>query len=275
MKLLTRMAGECAGVVIAVGSEARSRFQIGDRVCAFDGTPYASRARVSHSDAHRIPPSMRLSTAASIPVIFGTAYHSLIDVACLEKGQTILIHAAAGGVGQAAIKIAQYIGATIFATVGSAAKRELLVEQYKIDEDHIFSSRARNFKRGILRLTNGRGLDVVLNSVSGEALQQTWSCMADFGVFVEIGKSDIYRKSQISMEPFDKNTTFASVDLSLLSKQRPAKIQKILASVMAMFEAEDLSPVQPVSIMPVSEIEDAFRLIQNRKHVRNRRHFDS
>lgn len=267
MKASTQMAGECAGVITAVGSDIQDRFFVGERVCAFDATPYASKARVNGTNAHRIPVLMDFPTAASIPAVFSTAYHSLVNVARLQKGQTILIHAASGGVGQAALRIAQHIGAEIFATVGSAAKRALLVEQYKIEENHIFSSRTRNFKTGIDRLTDGNGVDVILNSLSGEALHDTWSCIAKFGTFVEIGKSDIYKKSRIRMEPFDKNVTFASVDLSLLSQHRPAIIQELLASVMKMFEAGEITSVQPITKLPMSEIEQAFRLIQGRKHT--------
>ena len=267
MKAGTRMAGECAGIVTAVGSDFNSSFKIGDHVCAFDATPFASQARVRGYNAHSIPDSMSFSEAASIPVNFGTAYYSLVDVARLQPGQTILIHAASGGVGQAAIKLAQYIGAQIFATVGSATKRQLLINQYQIKEEHIFSSRTRQFKKGILRLTQGKGVDVVLNSLSGEALHDSWSCVAAFGTFVEIGKSDIYKKSQLCMEVFDKNVTFSSVDLSIISERWPMKIQELLGRVMAMFKEGHLTHVKPIATMPMGKIEQAFRLIQARKHT--------
>ena len=267
MKAGTRMAGECAGIITAVGSAFKTSFKIGDHVCAFDATPFASQARVRGYNAHSIPDSMSFSEAASIPFIFGTAYYSLVDVARLQPGQTILIHAASGGVGQAAIKLAQHIGAQIFATVGSAAKRQLLIDQYQIKKEHIFSSRTRQFKKGILRLTQGKGVDVVLNSLSGEALHDTWSCIAAFGTFVEIGKSDIYKKSQLRMDVFDKNVTFASVDLSVISERRPIKIQELLSRIMAMFEEGHLTHVKPITTMPMGNIEQAFRLIQARKHT--------
>lgn len=173
MKPGTRMAGECAGIIIAVGSDFRDVFEIGDRVCAFDATPFANQVRVRGFNAYLIPESMSFPEAASLPVVFGTAYHSLINSAHLQPGQTILIHAASGGVGQAAIKLAQHIGAEIFATVGSDAKRQLLIERYNIHEDHIFSSRTRDFKNQILRFTRGKGVDVALNSLSSEALHDT------------------------------------------------------------------------------------------------------
>ena len=265
MKPSTRMAGECAGTVVSAGQN--SSFNIGDRVCAFDATPYANRARVRCSNAHLIPHSMAFTTAASVPVVFGTAYYALINVAQLKSGQTVLIHAAAGGVGQAALKIAQRIGAEIFVTVGNTAKRQFLLEHYSIKEDHIFSSRLRTFKKGILRLTKGKGVDVILNSVSGEALQDTWSCIAPFGTFVEIGKSDIYKKSRISLEHFDRNVTFASIDLSLLSEHQPMVMQQLFRDVMAEFANGNLTPVEPVKVMSIAEAEQAFRLIQGRKHI--------
>ena len=267
MKAGTRMAGECAGIITPVGSDFEQSFKVGDRVCAFDATPFASQARAKGYNVQRLPDSMSFSEAASVPVVFGTAYYSLIDVAHLAAGQTVLIHAASGGVGQAAIKLAQYISAEIFATVGSVAKRQLLIDQYHIQEDHIFSSRNRHFKKGVLRLTKGKGVDVVLNSLSGEALHDSWSCVARFGTFVEIGKSDIYRKSRLSMDVFDKSVTFASVDLSTLSEYSPIKIQKLLAQVMTLFQSGHLTHVQPITTIPIGEIEHAFRLIQGRKHT--------
>lgn len=265
MREPARMTGECSGEVIAVGCQ--SKFQIGDRVCAWNGTPYASHCRVKQSSVYRIPSEMSFDTAASIPIIFLTAYYSLVEIAKLSRHQKILIHAASGGVGQAAIMIAQDIGAEIFATVGSADKRQMLVDRYSIPESHIFSSRSGNFKKGLLRLTQGYGMDVILNSLSGEALQDTWSCIARFGTFVEIGKTDIYQKGQINMAPFDKNVTFSSVDLVILAEHRPEIMQDLFTKVMSLFNKGRLAPVHPITTMPIGDIENAFRLIQARKHV--------
>ena len=266
MKATTQMAGECAGIVTAVGSSMQTHFQIGNRVCAWNGTPYASSARVKGSDACILPDLMPFTTGASIPVVFLTAYYSLIEVARLQRDQSVLIHAATGGVGQAALMIAQHIGATIFATAGSAAKRRLITEKYGIPETNVFSSQSRIFKKGILRLTHGRGVDVILNSLSGTALADSWECIAKFGTFVEIGKTDIYRKAQIDMEPFDRNTTFASVDMVAVANHRPEKVRLMLAAIMSMFESGALRAVQ-ITTMAMSEIESAFRCIQARKHT--------
>jgi acyl transferase domain-containing protein/NADPH:quinone reductase-like Zn-dependent oxidoreductase/SAM-dependent methyltransferase len=268
MKATERMAGESSGIVTRIGSDFTSKFKVGDRVCAWASpVPFASHSRVSGHSAHILPDSMSFTTAASIPVVFLTAYHCLVKIANLRRGQTVLIHTASGGVGQAAVMIAQHIGAEIIATVGSDAKAQLLIDVFGLPTSHIFSSRLRNFKKGILRLTKGRGVDVVLNSLSGEALRDTWACIAPSGTFVEIGKTDIFRRNQLSMTPFDKMVTFASFDLLILRQYRSAETAEDLAQIMSMFKEGILKPVSPITELPISNIEEAFRLIASRKHV--------
>ena len=116
------------------------------------------------------------------------------------------------GLGQAAIQISKHLGATIFATAGSKEKRRLLTEELGIPSDHVFNSRDLSFTKGVLRLTHGRGVDVVLNSLSGEALRKTWECIATYGRFIEVGKKDILGNSGLDMKPFLTNATFASVN---------------------------------------------------------------
>lgn len=261
------MVGEVSGVVTAVGSSFESRFHIGDRVTAIGARPFASRARVNGFQACALPISMPFTIGASIPTVFLTAYQCIVEVARLRKGQTILIHAASGGVGQAAIMLAQNIGAEIFATVGSVSKRQLLIDTYKIPASHIFSTRSRTFKQGVIRLTKNKGVDVVLNSLSGEWLSDSWECIARLGTFVEIGKADIYHRSQLTMVPFDKSVTFAAVDLVVLFEVQPEEMSERFSKIMAMFENSTLSTLEPVTVMPMTNIEDAFRLISSRKHT--------
>ena len=262
-----QMTGECGGVVTRVGSDMRSRYNIGDRVCGWRATAYASYPRLKGTNVHHIPEDMSFETAASLPVVYLTAYYSLVEVARIGKGDKVLIHAASGGVGQAAIQIAQSFEAEIFATVGSASKRQLIMNRYSLPESHIFSSKCNTFKQGIMRLTGGHGVDIILNSLSGDHLQDSWDCIATFGTFVEIGKTDIYRNSQMDMKPFDRNVNFSSVDLTLLADRRGQVMQRLFGELMAMFRDGRLTPVHPLTIMPIGEIESAFRLIQARKHV--------
>lgn len=261
------MSGEYAGTVVKVPSALHNKFKVGDRVCGFGASGYASRVQVNGLTACRLPESVSFVSAASVAVAFSTAHHALVDIAGLEKGQTILIHSASGGVGQAAVRIAQHVGAEIFVTAGSDSKRRLLAEQFSIPDDHIMSSTTGVFKKGIQRMTDGKGVDVVLNALSGQLLQDSWACVATFGTFIELGKSDAHAKSQMSMAPFDRNVTFASIDLSLMHKHRPAKMGKLLAEVLSKFETGEYAPINPVTVMPMTDIEDAFRLMQARKHI--------
>ena len=181
---------ECSGVVSRVGP-AVTKFKPGDRVMTWLLGTFGSFIRTPEPMIQPIPEGMSFEVAASIPAVYVTVYHSLVDAARLRKGETILIHSAAGGVGQAAIMLAQHLQAEIFVTVSSDVKKDLMMSKYGIAEDHIFNSRDLTFVDGIMRMTGGRGIDVVLNSLAGEALRQSWHCLAWFGRFIEMGKRDI------------------------------------------------------------------------------------
>lgn len=266
IKKKLKMAGEFSGIVIEVGTELKTRYKVGDRVCGFGATPYASRVRVRGDTVGKLTSQMSFTAGASIPVIFATAYHALVEVGRLEKDHTVLIHSAAGGVGQAAIAIAQWIGARIFATVGSATKKALLMEEFGIPEDQIFSSRSNTFKEGVLRLTNGQGIDVVLNSLSGQMLQDSMSCVARFGTFVELGKSDAQSGTRVSMAPFDSSITVSAIDLSMINRYRPATVGRLIQKVLSLVEANELR-APALTTLPLNKIGEAFRMMQNRTHT--------
>lgn len=172
---------EASGTVLAVGPTAASHFAPGDRVAVFQDGCHATRVRCNFRRAIKIPDAMNFEEASSIPITHATAYHSLVNLARLRKGQSILIHAAAGGVGQAAIQLAKYLGLVIYATVGSEDKRRLLVDEYSMPDASIFYSRDASFVKGLERVTKGRGVDCILNSLSGELLRASWGCLAPFG----------------------------------------------------------------------------------------------
>ena len=266
MKHSDHLVGECAGIITKVGDNLHDIYKVGDRVCAWRATAFASHARVSGSCAYILPEDLSFAEGASVPIVYMTAYWGLVQKANLQKGQSVLIHAAAGGVGQAAIQLAQHIGAEIFVTVGSASKRDMVNRQFGIPESHIFSTRVRSFKDGILRLTGGRGVDVVLNSLSGESLTDSWACIARHGTFLEIGKNDIYANGQLNMSPFSKSTTFSAYDLSILTEDFAWDLRSILGKCMDLLRQGAIKPPNPIITMSIGEIEDAFRLIQARKH---------
>lgn len=261
------MAGEYSGVVTEVGSNMVDRFRVGDRVCGFGGTAYASCMRVNGISAQHIPVGMDFETAASIPVAFATVYYSLVHVARLKRGETILIHSAAGGVGQAAIALSQYIGADIFVTVGNNEKKALIVENFRIAEEQIFSSRETSFVQGIKRLTNGKGVNVILNSLAGEAFRETCNCLSTLGRFIEIGKREALTNARMEMRHFDRNITFASVDLSIVFTHDPQLGGQIIGEVLDLIQKGTLATIKPIKVLSLSELESAFRFIQAGKHV--------
>ena len=257
---------ECSGVVTKAGSGA-SKLEVGDRVCTIAAGSVANVARCKADCAVKLPESVSFSDGASIPLIYCTAHYCLARVARLTPGETILIHAAAGGVGQSAIMLAQASKAKVFATVGSKEKKTFLMQTYGIDEDRIFYSRDTSFVQGILEATDGKGVDVVLNSLAGEQLRATWKCMAPFGRFVEIGKRDITTNMYLEMAPFESTVTFAAVDLGDLIELRPATFQEVFVEVMDLMRSGSIKPVSPVHDFAVSDIETAFRSLQSGKLV--------
>ncbi|MCJ1437155.1 hypothetical protein MMC27_006540 [Xylographa pallens] len=257
---------ECSGLITAIGSGV-SDLAIGDRVCTMAGGCYANHIQVPAFTAQKIPEDMSFTTAASILTVLTTAHYSLINVAQLKQGESILIHAAAGGVGQSAVMLAQGIGAEVFITVGSSEKEKFMMEKYHIPVDHIFSSRDITFERGIMRRTNNNGVDVILNSVAGDALRTTWNCLAPLGRFVEIGKKDMVQNSRLEMRKFQTMATFASVDLGVVIMKKPHVFQKTCADIMELLRTGAVKPVSPITVYPISQIEAALRLMQTGKHM--------
>ena len=261
----TEIGGECAGVITRAGDH--SDLQVGDRVCGIVFDCFKSLARCDAQTVMTIPDELSFTDAAALPMTYTTAHHALVEVGRLQKGETVLIHAAAGGTGQSAIQLAQNIGAEIFVTVGFESKKKLIMDTYGIPSDHIFYSRNTSFASGVMRMTRNRGVDVVLNSLAGEALNASWECMASFGRFVEIGKKDIHSHSRLNMFQFAKNVSFGAVDIFGMSKERPELVRKSLAAVMNLVSQKKVNASQPLSIYSVSQLEDAFRYMQSGRNV--------
>lgn len=158
----------------------------------------------------------------------------------------MLIHSAAGGVGLAAIQLARYKKADIFVTVGTAEKREFLATTFGIPENRMFSSRSTKFAAEILAETQGRGVDLVLNSLTGELLDASWRIVADGGNMVEIGKRDIVDRNTLAMEPFDRNCSFRAVDLSYTKDIKDSLVETLLDEIFDLVEAKHIKAINPV-----------------------------
>ena len=180
---------------------------------------------------------------------------------------SIFIHAAAGGVGQAAIQIAQNIGAIVFVSVGTIQKKDFLMRTFNIPRSHVFSSRDTSFGEGLLLVTQNRGVDVVLNSVAGEALRISWDCLAPLGRFVEIGKRDLVQNNRLEMQKFSVAASFSAVDIGILSVMKPDQFRMLLGDVIEMFRLEKIRPVSPITVYPISKVQEALRTMQMGKHM--------
>lgn len=255
---------ECSGIVTSVGKNVQ-HLQVGQRVMALPLGAYSTYARCKATSASPMPNFMSFEVACTVPVVFCTAYYALFDLGKLQAGERVLIHAGAGGVGQAGIQLAQIIGAEIFVTVGSVEKKQFLMTQYNIPEDHILYSRDSSFAHGIKRATNGQGVDVVVNSLAGDLLRETWECLAPFGRFVEIGKADITKNTRLDMLPFEYNVSFSSVDLTKVAQYKPALMKRLLDRVSDMMSEGSLQPILPLTTYKISELESAFRTLQTGK----------
>lgn len=256
---------EGAGVVTRVGPNT-SRFAVGDRVCGLAPGTFNTFARTRQTSLAKIPSNLSMSGAAGFTVVYVTAYAALVDIANIQPGETVLIHAAAGGVGQACIQLAKVRGAEVFATVGSVEKRDLLMNTYGIPQDHILSSRDLTFAQGIKRLTKGRGVDVAVNSLSGDALRATWECMAPFGRFVEVGKIDIYSSARLNMAVFKNNVSFEFVDISFINANDPPRFANIIESLMSLVEAGKIGPLEPTQEFSFGKMQESFRYMQSGAH---------
>lgn len=263
---MTTLGLEGSGIVTATGALASRHFQKGDRVSFMGLGAHATQCRTDYRLAVKIPDTMPFAEAAALPVVYITAYQALINMGRLRKGQSVLIHAGAGGVGQAAIQIAQHLGLTIYTTAGSPEKRKLLTTTFNIPEAHIFYSRDASFAKGIMRVTNGRGVDCVLDSLSGELLKASWECLAPFGTLIEIGLRDILDNAYLDMRPFAKGTTFTFLDTFGLLKENPDYLGEILRDAFALIRQESLQAPTPLTVTPMGKAGEAFRTVQQGKH---------
>ncbi|WP_377294695.1 type I polyketide synthase [Rhizobium sp. SG2393] len=253
---------ECAGEVVAVG-DGVTHLKPGDRVIAFASSCFATHVTTDAGSAALIPASLSFAEAATIPTAFVTAWYALDHLARLEPGETVLIHGAAGGVGLAALQIAKLKGATVIATAGAADKQKLVAA---MGADHVFSSRSLKFADDVMRLTGGKGVDVVLNSLAGEAITKGLQVLKPFGRFLEIGKRDLYANSRIGLRPFRQNLSYFGIDADTLLVERPKLAARVFGEVVAALETGALRPL-PHLVTPISRAEEAFRAMQQARHV--------
>ncbi|HZJ14929.1 MAG TPA: SDR family NAD(P)-dependent oxidoreductase [Chthoniobacteraceae bacterium] len=253
---------EVGGVVTAVGAEVK-HVAPGDRVFGLAVFGLATQTIARGDDVRCIPDGLSFEEAATLPVVFMTSWHALKNVARLRKGERILVHAGAGGVGMAAIQIAHHLGAEVIASAGSPAKRALLET---LGVKHVINSRRGDFTEAVMELTGRRGVDVVLNALAGEAIPMGLSCLAESGRFIEIGKRDIYQNARIPLWPLRRNASFHVIAMDAVFGGNGELTREMLAEVADLVEQGALRPL-PFHAFPASRVDAAFRLMAGGKHI--------
>jgi acyl transferase domain-containing protein/NRPS condensation-like uncharacterized protein/acyl carrier protein len=253
---------EFAGTVAAIGPDVQE-LAIGDRVMGFGRGLLRRFAATPARGVVRMPDALSFEEAATIPTGFMTSVYALEWVARLQPGERVLIHLATGGVGQAAIQVAQAIGAEIFATAGSDRKRAHLREQ---GIQHVMNSRSLDFADEIRQATGGRGVDVVLNSLAGTAIDKGLECLAPFGRFVEIGKRDLYADKPMGLKVLHRNNSFSVIDLSTLGVERPDILRTLMATVAERLAGGLYRPL-PCKTFSVSNTATAFETMWKAEHI--------
>ncbi len=252
---------ECAGRIERVGAAVKG-LKPGDRVIAFAKNAFATHVTTPAAVVAPIPNGIASEMAATIPVAFLTAYHALMLCARLKPMEWVLIHGGAGGVGLAAIQIARWRGARVIATAGSPEKRALLAA---LGAEHVFDSRSGAFVEDIRRVT-GEGVGVVLNSLSGEAMERSIGVLRPFGRFVELGKRDYVANTHVGLRPFRRNLSYFGVDLDQLLIDEPTTSKLLMRSVLGLFAKGALTPL-PYRAFEADETVEAFRLMQQSGHI--------
>ncbi|WP_063533520.1 type I polyketide synthase [Burkholderia sp. MSMB1589WGS] len=253
---------ELAGRVVRVGRDVDG-FAAGDAVLGFASASFATRVVTRAAAIAHKPSRLSFEEAATIPTTFFTAYYALAELARLRRGERVLVHGAAGGVGIAAVQLARHFGAEVFATAGSGEKREFV---RLIGADHVLDSRSLSFADEILALTGGEGVDIVLNSLAGEAMVRGIDTLRPFGRFLELGKRDFYENSYIGLRPFRNNISYFGIDADQLMGARADLTARLFGDVIALFTEGTLHPL-PYRAFPAARVEDAFRYMQQARQI--------
>ncbi len=257
------LGAECAGVVIKTGSQASRCADLAPGTLVMALAPGSLRTTVNVPAAYVVPlpPAMTLAQAATIPVAFLTAHYAFSRLASLQAGQTVLIHSAAGGLGQAAVQLAHAAGATVLATAGSPAKRAYLQAQ---GIAHAFDSRAAHFAEEVLHVTEGRGVDVVLNSLSGDRIAASFRALATGGAFLEVGKLGIWTPDQARAARPDAR--YWAFDLGEVASQNPSLIAEMFSELTPAFSSGMIIPL-PLEVFPIADAVSAFRTMASGQHI--------
>jgi acyl transferase domain-containing protein/NADPH:quinone reductase-like Zn-dependent oxidoreductase/SAM-dependent methyltransferase/acyl carrier protein len=259
----TDLGFECAGTVLAVGSDVRD-VAVGDRVASYTRTgAFTSHTLMAADVILPIPDHMTFEEAATMPAVFTTVRHTLHHLARLAEGETVLVHGGAGGVGLATLQHARNVGARVIATAGSPAKRDLLSV---LGVAHVLNSRSLHFADEIMALTGGEGVDIVLNSLAGEAMVRSLDVLRPGGRFVELGKRDFLADNPLPLAAFARNISFFGVDVSPSSDDGSSIVDAHVTAIRQAMLTGEYRPL-PYRAVPAARIRDAFACLHHSRHV--------
>ncbi|KAI1103410.1 putative polyketide synthase [Jackrogersella minutella] len=257
---------EGAGTIRRVGANLNSPFRIGQRVLVFEKGTFANRIIATTERTIAIPDWLSYEDAATLPSVYLTSLYSLFNLSNVKRGDRVLIHSASGGLGIASIQICHFIGAEVFATVGKDAKKQFLMSNYNIPEDHIFDSHNVEFEDKIMTVTESHGVDIILNSLTGDLLDASWRCIADGGTMVELGKKDHIDRNTLAMEPFARNASYRCFDMSHKHVSDQV-IEVLMKQMMDLIISGKVKPISPVTLFPYSDSYSAFRLLRSANNI--------
>ncbi|MEV5769193.1 SDR family NAD(P)-dependent oxidoreductase, partial [Micromonospora sp. NPDC052213] len=253
-----RMGSEGAGVVLEVGPDVDGLLP-GDRVMGMFEPGFGPQAVAERERIAKIPAGWSFAQAASVPLVFLTAYYALHDLAGLRAGESVLVHSGAGGVGMAAIQLAQHFGATVYATA-SPGKWGVL-RGLGVAEERIASSRTTDFEQAFASVSGGAGVDVVLDALAGEFVDASLRLLPRGGRFVEMGKTDVRDPEQVAQR--HPGVAYRAFDLN---EAGGVRIGQMLSELLALFERGVLSPL-PVRVWDMRQARAALRHISQARHV--------
>lgn len=256
------LGAECSGLVTAVGAGVTG-LAPGDPIMSFGKDFLRSHRVMPAGAALPMPAGVGVVEAATIPIAFVTAWYALVTLGRMQPGERVLIHVATGGVGLAAVQIARLVGAEIFATAGSERKRDHL---RGLGIRHVMNSRTLDFADEIMAATDGRGVDLVLNSLPGPFLEKGLEVLAPYGRFLELGKRDIYADHPLGLRVLRRNLSFFAIDVARLGIERGETMAGLMRELAPLFADGRLRPL-PAEVFPISRVVDAFRHMSQAKHI--------
>ncbi|MEI6574596.1 MAG: zinc-binding dehydrogenase [Bacteroidota bacterium] len=268
----SNMGSDFAGIVTKTGPGVEG-VKVGDEVIALsagtviDGivqpqSHFINIFNVSELQVVAKPRALSFEEAASIPTVFLTAMSALVMMANINEGESVLIHTATGGVGLAALEIAAWKKARVYATAGSEEKRNFLIKK---GIKHPMDSRSLAFAEEVMELSEGKGVDVVLNTLAGEAMMKGVEILSPFGRFIQIDKKDIANNTLLPMSLLQRGITFAVLDISLYVLQ-PRKLKEQFLEITSLFDAGIFNPI-PCQVYPIGQLKDALNAMSRSRHI--------